>query len=163
MSKSKSKGKKSKFPKKIAGIKVPKVLRKSGGSLAELLETPTGREVVAGALVAVAGSLVGSEKVRDVLASGGHNLAQSGREAGHAGSDLVSSAVRGVAEVATGAVVEAARHVLPGASDKDSGEKRQPSRQTAGRSGGGRRGNGADEDGEAARPAPGLPVAIRES
>ena len=46
------KAKKNKLPKKIAGVKVPKELRKAGGKLAKLAEQPVAREIAFAALAA---------------------------------------------------------------------------------------------------------------
>ena len=47
---------KAKLPKQVAGVKVPKRLRKSGKSFAGLFKSPLGREILADALVAAAGA-----------------------------------------------------------------------------------------------------------
>jgi hypothetical protein len=44
--------KSKKLPKKIAGVKVPKELRKAGGKLAKLAEQPVAREIAFAALAA---------------------------------------------------------------------------------------------------------------
>jgi hypothetical protein len=44
--------KSKKLPKKIAGVKVPKDLRKAGGKLAKLAEQPVAREIAMAALAA---------------------------------------------------------------------------------------------------------------
>jgi hypothetical protein len=46
------KSKKNKLPKKIAGVKVPKELRKAGGKLARIAEQPVAREIAFAALAA---------------------------------------------------------------------------------------------------------------
>ncbi|MES2056636.1 MAG: hypothetical protein V4564_11925 [Pseudomonadota bacterium] len=43
----------AKLPKRIAGIKVPKELRKSGAALLEKANSPIGREVIAAGITAV--------------------------------------------------------------------------------------------------------------
>ena len=50
-----------KLPKKIAGVKVPKDLRKAGGKLAGLIEQPVAREI---ALAALAAGLAARKDVR---------------------------------------------------------------------------------------------------
>jgi hypothetical protein len=47
-----AKKKNAKLPKKIAGVKIPKKLRKSGGKLLTVANTPAGRELIAAGLVA---------------------------------------------------------------------------------------------------------------
>jgi hypothetical protein len=56
-----AKDKKKKIPKKIAGVKVPKDLRKSAGKLTKLAKDPVVREI---ALAAVAAGLAAREDTR---------------------------------------------------------------------------------------------------
>jgi hypothetical protein len=105
------KAKAKKLPKTIAGVKIPKKLRKQGGGLVSLLESPTGRAIAADALIAVAGALAGNRTTRKAVLETGGDVVGAGGDA-----------VRGVAEVATDIMAEAARHVLPtalGGKDDD--------------------------------------------
>jgi hypothetical protein len=52
----------AKLPKKIAGVKIPKKLRKSGGALIEMANTPAGRELIAAGLVAAGTALAAKTK-----------------------------------------------------------------------------------------------------
>lgn len=54
----KSPGKAPKLPKRIAGIKLPKELRKSGNMLLATANSPIGREMLASGLMAAIGSAV---------------------------------------------------------------------------------------------------------
>lgn len=118
--KEKTKGKepksKSALPKKVAGVKVPKQLRKGSDSLSSLITSPLAREVVADALIAIAGALAGSKTARDSAAKAGTGVAKAGAAALDAGAGA-ASATRDAAATATGAVAEivtdAARRVLP--------------------------------------------------
>lgn len=49
--------KSKKLPKKIAGVKIPKKMRKSGGELLARVNTPLGRELVAAGLVAAGAAM----------------------------------------------------------------------------------------------------------
>jgi hypothetical protein len=112
------KAKATKLPKTIAGVKIPKKLRKKGGSLSQLLENPTARMIAADALIALAGALAGNRSTRLAVAGAGQDAVEAGAHAAGRGGD----AMRGVAEVATGLVAEAARQVLPaalGGKDED--------------------------------------------
>jgi hypothetical protein len=60
---------KNKLPKKIAGVKLPKPLRKSGERLLRRVDTPLGRTAVAGGLLAIAGVLAATKQMR--MAGGG--------------------------------------------------------------------------------------------
>ena len=66
----------NKVPKKIAGVRVPKVFRKSS-LLKGLLNTPAGRKLVAEALVAAAGAAAGAWRQQIAL-----NLIRAGAKAG---------------------------------------------------------------------------------
>lgn len=131
--KEKAKGKepksKSALPKKVGGVKVPKQLRKGSDSLSSLITSPLAREVVADALIAIAGALAGSRTARDTVAKAGSNVAKAGAAALDAGADA-ASATRDATATATGAVAEvvtdAARRILPASltgADQDEGKK----------------------------------------
>jgi hypothetical protein len=112
------KAKAKKLPKTIAGVKIPKKLRRQGGGLMALLESPSGRAIAADALIAVAGALAGNRTTRNAALDAGQGAVEAGAHAvGRTGD-----AARGVAEVATDLMAEAARHVLPtalGGKDDD--------------------------------------------
>lgn len=106
--KAKSSKKDTGLPKKVAGVKVPKAVRKAT-SLGTLLNSGLGREILADALIAAAGAaaaaLTRTRPVRNV----GHAVAEAGEEAASAGSEAVQTAAGAVANVVT----EAARNFLP--------------------------------------------------
>ncbi|HZY21544.1 MAG TPA: hypothetical protein VFE80_03995, partial [Beijerinckiaceae bacterium] len=87
-----SKGKSAKMPKKIGGTKVPKEVRSAGDMLASLVTSPMARELVADALIAVAGVLAGNKAV-----------AGAGAEAASGAKDIGQTATGAVAEVVAGA------------------------------------------------------------
>ena len=75
-----SKGKSAKMPKKIGGTKVPKEVRSAGDMLASLVTSPMARELVADALIAVAGVLAGNKKTREAVAGAGAEAASGAKE-----------------------------------------------------------------------------------
>jgi hypothetical protein len=103
---------KAKVPRKVAGVKVPKAVRKSR-LLDELLTSELGREILAEALVAAAGAvastLIKKRPSAAQIAQAGHVVTDRGVEAASATKDLAQSAVGAVTEV----VADAARHILP--------------------------------------------------
>lgn len=107
---------KSALPKKLAGVKVPKQLRQTSDSLSSLISSPLARELVADALIAIAGALAGSKKGRDTVAKAGAGAAKAGAAVMDAGAGTASAA-SDAAATATGAVAEivtdAARRILP--------------------------------------------------
>lgn len=135
MAKSKAKGK-TKVPKTIAGVKVPKALRQSGW-LEPVLADPYAREILADVLIAAAGAAAAAlvkerPSMRQVADTGDAALA-AGAEAGSAARDLVQDA----AGAAAGVITEAAKAILP-ASVTGSGEpatSRRPPGVTIERSG----------------------------
>lgn len=58
------KNKATKLPKKIAGVKVPKTLRKKGGKVVDALSHPLVADIAAAALLAAAAALRDNKKVR---------------------------------------------------------------------------------------------------
>jgi hypothetical protein len=105
--KAKSKSKKA-VPKTIAGMKIPKSVRKMP-ALGTLLNSTLGREILADALIAAAGAaaaaLTRTRPVKEVGAA----VADAGSEAATATRESVQTAAGAVAEVVT----EAARNILP--------------------------------------------------
>jgi hypothetical protein len=103
----KSKSKKS-VPKTVAGMKIPKSVRKMP-ALGTLLTSPLGREILADALIAAAGAaaaaLTRTRPVKEIGAA----VAEAGSEAAVATRDSVQTAAGAVADVVT----EAARSILP--------------------------------------------------
>jgi hypothetical protein len=110
-----SKGKKEKKAKKaapdaVAGVKIPRAVRKSS-MWSTLFSSPLGREILADALVAAAGAAAAAlTKTRPVQAAG-HAVADAGSDAAAATRDTVETAAGAVAEVVT----DAARNILPSA------------------------------------------------
>src|SRR3954447_13435268 len=82
MAKKASKGKSAKMPKKIGDTKVPKEVRSAGDMLASLVTSPMARELVADALIAVAGVLAGNKKTREAVAGAGAEAASGAKEIG---------------------------------------------------------------------------------
>jgi len=103
---------KSKLPKTVAGVKVPKAVR-SSGLLDELLNSELGREILAEALVAAAGAaasvLIKKRPSADQIAQAGHAVTDRGAEVAATTKELAQSTVGAVTEV----VADAARHILP--------------------------------------------------
>lgn len=86
---------KLKIPKKIGGVKVPKALRKSK-SVDTLLNSPVGRELLAGAIVAGAGAAAGAlanyQPAKETIAGAGEAVAGTGAAAAGAAQDAVQGA-----------------------------------------------------------------------
>ena len=103
---------KDKASKTVAGVKLPKTLRKS--ALGTLLTSQLGREVLADALIAAAGAAAAAlVKNRPTAAQ----VSGAGKAAAAAGADAATAtrdAVQDAAGMVAGIVTEAARHILPG-------------------------------------------------
>ena len=96
---------KNKIPKRIAGFKVPKALRKSSGPLVALLATPHGREAAAAALSAAATALIGTDAGRQMAGDAGHAAAGAG--------SAVVGGLESVGQAAGAALRQAAQAILP--------------------------------------------------
>jgi hypothetical protein len=103
------------LPKTVAGLKVPKSLRKSR-LLRSLLASPLGRKVVADALIAGAGAAATVlMRERQEVA----HATEAGVRKGGKGLALVTEAIESAAEAMMDVVTDAARSMLPeGASSK---------------------------------------------
>jgi hypothetical protein len=120
---------KAKVPRKVAGVKVPKAVRKSG-LLDELLTSELGRESLAEALVAAAGAvasvLVKNRPSSHQIAQAGHAMANTGAEAASGAGNLAHSAVDAVSDAVTGV----ARTILPPSlTGADKTKTRAPARK----------------------------------
>lgn len=82
--------KKSKGPKRIAGVKVPKRLRKPLGRAGALIQNPVFAELIAAALMAAAAAIRDSK-----------NVHKAARAAKHSADDAVHEIGSGAASLAT--------------------------------------------------------------
>jgi len=102
-------GKKNRIPKRIAGFRVPKLLRKSR-LMKSLLSTPLGRQIVADALVAAAAAAAAvlvsttSEQASDAT----RKLASAGKD----GAKRVKKAVKNAGSAMSEVITNAAREAL---------------------------------------------------
>ena len=112
--------KKVRLPKKIAGVKVPRFLRKSN-MLNALLGSAMGRDIAAKALTAAAGAAAAVllEEREQVVATGEKGVKKSAKAVG-----LATEAVQHAASAAIGVVTDAAKSILP--EDSRKGRKNKP-------------------------------------
>ncbi|HET9427486.1 MAG TPA: hypothetical protein VFO69_03920 [Allosphingosinicella sp.] len=106
--KSKSKAK-LKLPKEVAGVKVPKGLRKQAKKLLEIIDSPAGRELAAAGLTLAAGSLAAKasdSKAKSAVKSLAREAVDKGRSGGGDAADLGA--------ILSAAVAEGARRFLEG-------------------------------------------------
>jgi hypothetical protein len=96
MARNKKKGQ-GKLPKRIGGMKVPKSLRQSGGRAAAWLATPTGRGVLASALVGAAALLAGDKTVRRAVKGSARNAASGAGRIGEVIADTATDLMRRMA------------------------------------------------------------------
>ena len=82
--------KKNRLPKHIAGVKIPKKLRKRGGQVFALLDSPVISSIVAAALLAAADSISRQPKVK-----------KAGKKAKHAAADTADAAQSNVIDFAS--------------------------------------------------------------
>jgi hypothetical protein len=86
--------KRSMLPKRIAGTKVPKALRKSGEQALQWAASPTGREILGGLLVAAATALVRSKKAREAVSEGAKDAVGGAGRMGQAIAGAAAEVVR---------------------------------------------------------------------
>jgi hypothetical protein len=121
------------LPKKIAGVKVPKKVRK--GQFGELLASPGGQKLIAQAIVAI-GAVAGAKKVKDspkargAIADAADKLRDAGDGAGHAGTAASGALAYALGEAARSFTDALHRHEggedagsAPGGDDADSKKK----------------------------------------
>ena len=113
---------KVKVPKKVAGIKVPKALRKSG-ALDALVSSSIGREILAGAIVAAAAAAASALRKHgpsvDDVGRAGKAVAGAGADAASATGDMTRTAASALA----GVVADAAQALLPGSQSSPKKKK----------------------------------------
>ena len=105
-----AKGKASKLPKRIAGVKVPKFLR-DPGTIEQLINSPVGRVVLAEALIAAATALKNYKPVAEAAGHVTEMVEHAGSAAAETAKDLVQNAAGGLADMAAGVV----RQIVPAA------------------------------------------------
>ena len=117
---------KRKIPKKIAGVKIPKVLRKNS-LLKGLIGTAAGRQIAADALVAAAGAaaaaLVASQTASGSKGSGRMSSIVDGSEEG---IEIVQRALKDAANAMTKVLSDAAQAAMGGDDIRDVGKDRRP-------------------------------------
>jgi hypothetical protein len=100
-----------KIPKKIAGFKIPKVLRKNS-LLKSLLGTAGGRQIVADALVAAAGAAAAALVASQAADRTGGRRKTSITEASEDGLEAVQRALKDAAAALTNVLGSGARSAL---------------------------------------------------
>jgi hypothetical protein len=101
--------KRMRIPKRIAGLKIPKAVRKSK-LLRSLLGSPMGRTIVADALVAGAAAAAAAlVREREEIA----DAAKAGTKKGARTVAVLSEAVQDAADAVMGVIADAARSLAP--------------------------------------------------
>ena len=68
---------KTKIPKQIAGVKIPKTLRDSGKAAMKLAQNPVARELLSAGLVAAAAAVAANSRARKAAIDGGRDAADA--------------------------------------------------------------------------------------
>jgi hypothetical protein len=115
---------KKKIPKKIAGIKIPKVLRKNS-LLKSLVGTAAGRQIVADALKAAAGAAAAA-LVASRMSEGskGRDRKSGIAEASEDGIEIVQRALKDAADAMTEVLGKAAQAAM-GHEERNTGKHRR--------------------------------------
>lgn len=103
-----------KLPKRIAGIKVPKALRKAA-AIGEFLNSPTGRVILAEVLMAAAAALKNHKPGSDPVGKAADAADRAGSEGKSAAKDVVRSAAGGLTDLAAGVT----RQIVPASPARD--------------------------------------------
>ena len=82
------KSKSAKLPKKIAGVKIPKAVRKTGGSAVKALRHPLLADIVAAALIAAAAAIRSNKKVRRAARTAKDKAGEAAKGAGAGAATL---------------------------------------------------------------------------
>ena len=107
-----------KVPKTIAGVRVPKELRKAGHMVLDLAESPLAREIVAASFMAAVTAVASSRQGRQAIAGAADEAGDAADEASRK-ANLVKVAL-------TAAGSEAGRRLLDVARSVDGEMKRKP-------------------------------------
>ena len=99
--------KNGKLPKRIAGVKIPKEVRKLSGQIYALLGSPVVANIVAAGLIAAADSLATSKTAKKAGKAAKHAAADTGE----ATAEAASAGAVNVANVVAFAAREAARAI----------------------------------------------------
>jgi hypothetical protein len=118
--------KKAPLPKKIAGVKVPKMVRKSR-MLRAMLRNPMGRDLLANALVAGAGAAAAVLiEERGTVTEEGKQTAKAGKKAGKKSfraAQIAGHAMESAVSAMMGVVSDAAHTIVPSNTKKRTGSK----------------------------------------
>ena len=87
--------KNGKLPKRIAGVKVPKTLRKRGHGMSVLLNNPIVADLIAAALLFAAERLAKNPKLRKVVWTAGQEVGEAAKAAEHKVEDAAHAAEAG--------------------------------------------------------------------
>lgn len=101
--------KKSKLPKRIAGVKIPKRLRKSGGRVQALMETPVVGHIVADLLAAGLIAAADALAEKPAVKKAGRATKHAAADAGQATADVTAKGAINATALLAAAAREGAR------------------------------------------------------
>ena len=110
--------------KRNEGAKAPTNMSQAGDLISSIVSSPMARELVADALIAVAGVLAGNRQSREAIAGAGTQAASGAK-------DLAQTATGAVAEV----VADAARRILPSSMAGEGGGEAKSGSKTGSKGG----------------------------
>ena len=123
--------KKNPLPKRVAGVKIPKTIRKSR-MLRAMLKSPMGRDLLANALVAGAGAAAAVLiENRDTVADASTQAAKAGKKGArksYRAVQIAGDAMESAVSAMMGVVADAAHTIVP---QKAKTKKRTSARATA--------------------------------
>jgi len=118
---------KLKVPKRIAGVKVPKEVRKTANKALKLADIPLAMELAAAALAAAAASMKSRNGTSRAAAGAEDQLEAVREQAGRLRDLIVAAALDGAKRLMDGVDVQPAEEALPSSKpQKASGGRRKP-------------------------------------
>jgi hypothetical protein len=119
---------KLKVPKRVAGLKVPKKVRKTANKALKLADNPLAMELAAAALAAAAASMKSRNGTAKAATAGAEDQLEAVREqAGRLRDLIVAAALDGAKRLMDGVDVQPAEEALPSSKpQKASGGRRKP-------------------------------------
>lgn len=118
---------KLKVPKRIAGVKVPKKVRKTANKALKLADNPLAMDLAAAALAAAAASMKSRGGTAKAASAGEDQLDAVREQAGNLRDLIVAAALEGARRLMDGVEVQPAEEALPSSKPKKaSGGRRKP-------------------------------------
>jgi hypothetical protein len=132
MGKKKNKDKKTKIPKQVAGVKIPKAWREQGRHLADLARNPLVAEVAAAGLTAVAAALREGPQIKTAAAKARDAAVGVAEKPGAEAAQEIKTGLADLANVALAAATQGLQAFASAAREKPSEPKKDAAEKKGG-------------------------------